>query len=353
MGIKFQPASRRQVRVRMALYGPSGSGKTYSALAIATGLAGEDGRVAVIDTEAGSSNRYAGLFTFDVLDMTSRNPEDYVHAIDAAVAAGYSVVIIDSLTHAWQELLDKVDRLQRTNRFNNFTAWSEATPDHKRLMDRILTARCHVLATMRSKTLWTLEDDAKGRKKPVRVGQGMEQRAGVEYEFDVVASLSAEHVLEVEKDRLFHQLQDAIIERPSEALGAKLREWAQEGDAPPQDRTADDPPQRDTVAPRAQPAASSRAVQRQTPKARVIQAVAEWSGVDRSDVPEAVRDTVAWALRVELEPGVTLEDEDWLDTLAAIQKYRAAGEQWGFWMRLPEIKATNDHEPVADDDIPF
>ena len=94
----FVPAAKTQGKARVALAGPSGSGKTYTALATARGLAGEDGRIAVIDTEHGSASKYADRFRFDVLCLDTFAPMVYVQAINAAEAAGYDVIVIDSLS---------------------------------------------------------------------------------------------------------------------------------------------------------------------------------------------------------------------------------------------------------------
>ena len=94
----FKRATKTQIRLRLALSGASGSGKTMSSLAIASHL-GQ--RIAVIDTERGSASRYADLFEFDVLELESFHPTKYISAIKAAESAGYDVLIIDSLSHAW------------------------------------------------------------------------------------------------------------------------------------------------------------------------------------------------------------------------------------------------------------
>ena len=58
----------------MAIAGESGCGKTFTALAIAKRLVelhfqltGETRRIAVVDSEHGSSRKYAHLFDFDIL----------------------------------------------------------------------------------------------------------------------------------------------------------------------------------------------------------------------------------------------------------------------------------------------
>src|SRR6266700_8374114 len=83
-----------------SLSGPAGSGKTYTALTLATALADGQG-VALIDTEHGSASKYADLFSFDTLQLETFHPNKYIEAIHEAEAAGYAVLVIDSLSHAW------------------------------------------------------------------------------------------------------------------------------------------------------------------------------------------------------------------------------------------------------------
>ena len=189
----FHKATKTQKRLRLSLYGVSGSGKTYSALAIAKGLGG---KVAVIDTERGSASAYANLFAFDTLEMQPPfSPSAYVAAIRAAESEGYEILIIDSLTHAWSGAggaLEMVDNAaKRSQSGNSYTAWRDVTPEHNKLIDAIIGSKCHVIATMRSKAEYVLEDDNRGKKVPKKKGMAPIQRDGMEYEFDVVAEMTS------------------------------------------------------------------------------------------------------------------------------------------------------------------
>lgn len=226
MTIGFKKATKAQAKARVAVFGPSGAGKTFSCLRIAKGLGG---RVAVIDTERGSASKYSDRFDFDVMDLEDQSVEGYVAAIDAAQEAGYDVLVIDSLSHAWQTLLEEVERLAKAKyRGNTWSAWSEGTPLQRKLVAAILNFRGHVLATMRSKTEWTTVDDGKGRKSPQRVGLAPEQGKGVEYEFDLLVEISTEHIANVIKDRS-GKFQDKLIDKPGEQFGKDLAAWLSEG----------------------------------------------------------------------------------------------------------------------------
>lgn len=226
----FQRATKTQSKLRLALYGVSGSGKTYSALAIATGLGG---RIAVIDTERGSASKYAGRFEFDVLDMQPPfSPAAYVNAIKAAEAAGYDILVIDSLTHAWSgtggalEMVD--DAAKRSGSGNSYVAWRNVTPQHNALIDAITFSRCHIIATMRSKTEYVIEKDEKGKSAPRKVGMSPVQRDGMEYEFDIVAEMNVENEMVVQKSRC-EALSGKVIAKPNGQVAGTLRAWLTDG----------------------------------------------------------------------------------------------------------------------------
>jgi hypothetical protein len=224
----FRKAMKEKLKLRAALFGPSGAGKTYTALRMAQGLGGT---VAVIDTERRSASKYADRFSFDVLDLEDRSIEGYVRAIKEARA--YDVLIVDSLSHAWQELVAEVDRLTQAKYKNNsWSAWSEGTPKQRQLVDAILAFPGHVLATMRSKTEWAASEGRNGKTAPVRVGLAPEQGKGIEYEFDLLLELSTDHVGRILKDRT-GKFQDKTIDKPGEDFGAALGAWLDEGEAAP------------------------------------------------------------------------------------------------------------------------
>ena len=223
----FRKASKAAAKLRAAIFGPSGAGKTYTSLRIASGLA-DGGTIAVIDTERGSASKYADRFTFDVLELEDQTIDGYAAAISIAASAGYPVLVIDSLSHGWQSLLEEVEKLAKAKyRGNTWSAWSEGTPMQRRLVQAILTYPGHVLATMRSKTEWTTIDN-NGKKTPQRVGLAPEQGKGVEYEFDLLVEISTEHIANVIKDRT-GKFQDKLIDKPGEDFGRALAAWLSDG----------------------------------------------------------------------------------------------------------------------------
>lgn len=221
----FQKATKKKSKLRLALFGASGSGKTYTALRIAKGLGG---KVAVIDSERGSASKYSDRFEFDVVELDEQRIENYIGYISEAEKAGYDVLIIDSMSHAWQELLQEVEKIAQAQfKGNTWSAWSKGTPKQKSLVDALLNFNGHIIATMRSKTEWVIEQ-SNGKNKPTRVGMSPEQGKGIEYEFDLLIEITPEHYGNVLKDRT-GKFQDKTIEKPDEKFGKELAKWLQDG----------------------------------------------------------------------------------------------------------------------------
>jgi hypothetical protein len=231
MGFSFQRASKKSARLRAALCGPAGSGKTFTALSLASHLV-PNARVAVIDTEHGSASKYADRFAFDVLELDSFSPKTYVEAIHAAEAAGYDVLIIDSLSHAWMGkdgALEQVDRAaKRSQSGNSFMAWRDITPMHNALVEAMIASNCHVIATLRAKSEYVIEENDRGKKMPRKIGLAPIQRDGLEFEFDLFAEINQEHELIVGKTRCA-DVDGGVYPKAGKELAAVLSRWLGNG----------------------------------------------------------------------------------------------------------------------------
>ena len=228
MAIGFQKAKREQGWLKVLLSGASGSGKSYSALKVATGIAKECGSgIAYIGTEGSRNKYYADEFDYDLLELEEPfECEKYIEAIDAAVEAGYKVLIIDSMTHEWKWLNDVHDKMPG----NSFTNWGKLKPRHHKFMDKVLNSPIHIIATARGKDDWVLEDK-NGKQVPKKVGMGQQQDKDISYEYTVSLMIAQDtHVASADKDNT--KLFDGRFEVLTEKDGVRLYEWANKGDAP-------------------------------------------------------------------------------------------------------------------------
>lgn len=237
----FKKATKAQLKARIGLVGPTGSGKTYTALLMAKAFVADGGRVAVIDTERGSASKYSGeVAEFDVCELENFAPSNYIEAIKFADAEGYDVIVIDSLSHAWMGeggALDMVDKASKRSQGGSFAAWRDVTPECNALVDCILQSRAHVIVTLRSKMEYAMEKDDKGRTSVRKIGLAPVQRAGLEYEFDIVGEMDVNHNIIVSKSRC-SALADAVINKPGAAFVESILAWLSDGEERTVDRLA-------------------------------------------------------------------------------------------------------------------
>lgn len=227
-------AVKQGIRLRMSLAGPPGSGKTFTSLRIATALVQHyGGRIAVIDTEHGSASRYADLFDFDVIELADFHPQQYINALkEIHQAGGYTVVIIDSLSHAWMGKGGVLEIVDNAGHGNSYAGWKQGTPWQNNLVNTLLAAPFHIIATMRSKMGYVQEDDPArpGKTRIRKVGMQAQQREGVEYEFDIAVEVDPDLGFTVAKTRC-PALTGQVYRMAGEDVAQVLTTWLDSGGA--------------------------------------------------------------------------------------------------------------------------
>jgi AAA domain len=158
MSFVFKKAIREQVSVILGLAGGTGSGKSWSAMVLAAGMSGGK-PFAFIDSESGRGKMYADKFSFDHGDLHGPyTPAAYIEAIDAADKAGYPVVVVDSMSHEWGEILDmqehELDRMAgddwKKREACKMAAWVKPKMAHKKMVQRLLQVRAHLILCFRA-----------------------------------------------------------------------------------------------------------------------------------------------------------------------------------------------------------
>jgi len=201
------------------------------------------GKIAVIDTERGSAAKYSDLFDFDVLNLEDFHPDNYIEAMKAAEKAGYDILVIDSTTHEWNgkngilELHEAA--VQRSRSKNSYTAWAEVTPLHNKFIDAILNSKCHIIASVRSKTDYVQDKDQNGKTEIRKVGMASIQREGFDYEYDIMIEMDLNHNGVIMKTRCA-ALDGKVFKRPGREFAEILNAWLSDG-APIPEPPAVDP----------------------------------------------------------------------------------------------------------------
>lgn len=221
----LQKASRKKAKIKMGLQGPSGSGKTMGALLTAYGICGDWTKIVVVDTENHSADLYAHLGTYNVLALNGPyTPEKYIQAIELCEKAGMEVIIIDSVTHEWENLLEYHSSLQG----NSFTNWGKITPRHNEFVQKILQSPCHIISTIRTKQDYVL-NERNGRMIPEKVGLKAIQRPEMEYEYTLVFDIDMKNHATASKDRT-----GLFFGKPEHKLsvetGKLIKDWCNSGE---------------------------------------------------------------------------------------------------------------------------
>ncbi|GAB3115956.1 hypothetical protein GCM10027160_24130 [Streptomyces calidiresistens] len=231
----FVPAVRAREAARVALVGPAGAGKTPVALDLARELAGEEGRIAVVDSERGGALRYAeipgrpeaGGHRFSHLTLERFTRETLLRTLRAAAEDRYQVLVVDSYSAWWdgpgglrEVAAEAGAALRKDSRATSpDPGWERVNPIERQMLDALLAWPGHVVITLRTHTEY-LTDGA----RTLRVGGRPIQSRNVEHAFPVVVDL-ADGVAMVAKPGGVRALAGAVFpEEPGREIAAALRE---------------------------------------------------------------------------------------------------------------------------------
>ena len=180
----FKPAADTALYIKAFLFGDTGSGKTHFGL-------NAPGKVAMIDTEGGSTFFKGVVPDFDVL--STKSFKDVIGALDyiEATPGSYGTVIIDPISVVYETLQDAAlkARVARNSRANKPTEdveleirdWGTIKRNLKTLMNRLANARCHVIVIAREK-----DDSVLKGGELIKNGVKPDAEKSTAYYFDVV-----------------------------------------------------------------------------------------------------------------------------------------------------------------------
>jgi hypothetical protein len=257
MTFNFKPAKREGVGLFIGLAGGTGSGKTYSALALATGIAGPNGKIAAGDTEGHRMSHYDKRFKFDVVDLTAPfRPEKFESLAKDAEAKGYKVLIIDSFSHEhagdggvleWhdEEIEAAVLRAHQYARegetvnddairnAHNMRGWIKPKGAHKAMINSFLQRRIAIIFCMRAEE--KIKVLPNGKPQPMGWMPICDKNFGYELTCQITLSNERPGVVDYKLPRKI--IEDHLPYFPDGKLitaeaGAKLAAWARGDDEP-------------------------------------------------------------------------------------------------------------------------
>ncbi len=246
MTYTFRPAVRENVGLWINLVGGTGSGKTFTAMRLASGIAGGK-PFAVIDTENRRALHYADQFKFDHTELREPfTPDSYADAITSADAAGYPVIVVDSGSHVWAGdggMLDMQEaEFQRMGAKDSvkMASWIKPKRQHKKMVSKMLALRAHLIFCLRAEE--KIEMVKEQGKMVVRAKQSMTGKDGwipicdKNLPFEATCSFlllasspGIPHPIKLQEQ---HREIFPLDKQINEASGKRLADWASGGTLP-------------------------------------------------------------------------------------------------------------------------
>jgi hypothetical protein len=232
---ELKPAVKEAVPPLIGLWGTSGCGKTYSALLLARGIVGKDGKIAVIDTENGRAKFYADVSApWMHLDLEPPfTPDKYSAAFKFCEEQGVDIIIVDSMSHVWEGeggVLDKAEEVGGAG----LRKWGVAKMPYKRMMNNLIRSRLPVIFCLRAKEDIQQVGGGKGAKIEKNGFKPIAEKNFV-YEMTVDLHLTKDGAYDLETSKTIPTTlrpsipADGIL---GEEMGAAIAEWCGAGAEP-------------------------------------------------------------------------------------------------------------------------
>ena len=131
------------------------------------------------------------------------------NAIKDAEKSGYDILILDSLSAEWAgtgELLNFHTQITLSNHSNSYSAWGQITPKRNVFIDAIISSNLHIITIIRSKIEYAQFLNEHSKTEIKKMGLGLVQRDGIDYESKTVFDLSMEHTEMFRRHRMLFSL---------------------------------------------------------------------------------------------------------------------------------------------------
>jgi hypothetical protein len=169
MPFEIKKATRQSTRPLISLYGESGNGKTYSALLLARGFVGPEGKIVLADTESGRGSLYADVLPggYDTIDIEPPfTPERAVEVIDTVEKSGATIGCLDSGSHFWEGVggvLDQASANEERSGKPGLHNWKNPKFSHAKFMLRLLRSSIPWVICLRAKHKSRQTKDDRGK----------------------------------------------------------------------------------------------------------------------------------------------------------------------------------------------
>jgi len=181
----LRPATNDQAFLKTGILGFAGSGKTFTASNIAIGLyqhAKLKKPVAFLDTETGI-DFMVPKFKEAKIELVTMRSRAFVDLMDVVREAekNCSILIIDSISHIWAELLESFQKKLNVKRLL-FQHWNQIKPEWRRFTDLYVSSHLHIIMCGRAGWEYDFTEDDDGVKELIKTGTKMKAETEMGYE---------------------------------------------------------------------------------------------------------------------------------------------------------------------------
>lgn len=229
MGL-FKPATNQSAFLKMGIQGFGGAGKTRTASNVAIGLhryIKAEKPVAFMDTETGSDFvlpqfKAAGV---PLVALKSRAFVDLMNGTREA-EKDFSIVIVDSITHFWDELLKAyIDK--REKKKLRIWDWAPIKQEWRQYTELYINSKVHIIMCGRAGWVYGDREDEDGVTETTKVGTKMKVETDMNFEPSLLVEMELHRPKDAEaigtkfvnrawvlKDR-FDQINGKCFEKPT------------------------------------------------------------------------------------------------------------------------------------------
>jgi hypothetical protein len=191
----FKPAQNEIAFLKAGIMGFQGTGKTYTALTLAIGLHKHikaKKPIMFLDSETGSSWGIDRCKK-EGIELEVAKDKSFITLLPALAEAeeNASILIIDSITHYWNELQQSYREAKGIKGRMAFHHWNNIKPQWHEFTDYFINSKVHVIICGRAGYEWLDEEDEDGITKSVKGGTKMKAEGEFGFEPNLVVEMTA------------------------------------------------------------------------------------------------------------------------------------------------------------------
>jgi hypothetical protein len=230
----FKPAIEAPSFLKAGIYGDAGTGKSYTASLIACGLAKRIGNAPALflDTEGGSVwvKKMFDAAGVPFLVHRSRAYKDAKAAVAEAERIG-GILIIDSITHFWEEIRDAYLKAKRERTRNpharlELPDWNQIKPEWGKFTALFLNSQCHIILCGRGASVYEFvdRDDDPSKKDMITSGTRMAAEKGLGYEPSLLIEMAQKQTIAAGKRKTITRVATVLKDRSDVLDGQRFED---------------------------------------------------------------------------------------------------------------------------------